>query len=355
MIFWLLKRFSSALPTLFCIVVLAWILSKNLPGDAAERWVSAHISPSLSGLEIKKSIEQKRIEFGLNLPLFFFSIEPYNPNGWQKLIPFIKWNGTNNQFAKDMYKLISLKWGRSVQDNRYVSQKISTNLKYTTLIVLPAYLISFFIAIPIGLSLNNKLNKNASWRNIVLRICFFFIATPSYLLSIFLILFLANPNILYLFPEGGIKPVGLLNPTILDSFPFVVLPMLSIILPLSSFFIILLKDYSEQESNKLYITTAKSKGLSTKTILRKHLFPNSLAPIITSAGVLLPTLLSGSIIIERIFNIPGMGSEMLQACFTSDYPMVIVLFSLYGFLTIFGVILSDFFIILTNPQLSFKN
>lgn len=354
MLLWLLKRLSVAIPTFFVITILAWILTKNLPGDAAERWVASHISQSLSGDEIKGLIIKKKIEFGLYKPLFFFNIKQCSPTGWKRFVTCFVWNGTDNQFAQDMYKLFSFNWGKSLVDNRPVSLKLKSNLKYTLAIILPSYLISFLIAIPIGLRLNTDLYLNQFWSRFIQKVCLFFITTPSYILSICLILLFANPNLFYWFPEGGIKPVGEINPGFLDTIPFLTLPILSITLPLTSFFIILLKDYSQEQTKKPYILTAKSKGLPIQFIVNRHLFPNSLTPLITTLGVLLPSILSGSVILEQIFNIPGMGSEMIQACFSSDYPMVLVVFSFFGLLTIIGVLLSDFLIILANPKLSFN-
>ncbi len=101
-----------------------------------------------------------------------------------------------------------------------------------------------------------------------------------------------------------------------------------------------------------YVKTARAKGLKESTILFKHIFPNILFPLITIFGQTLPILFGGSVIIESIFNIPGMGLEMYESVVNFDYPMIVAIFTIIGFLTILGYLISDILYAIADPRLN---
>ena len=103
-----------------------------------------------------------------------------------------------------------------------------------------------------------------------------------------------------------------------------------------------------------YIRTARAKGLSEKIVILKHALRNSLLPIITVFAAVFPLAVGGSIIIEVIFTIPGMGLEMFIAIKNQDYPMIIAFFTLAGFLTMVGYLVSDILYAVVDPRISYK-
>ena len=103
--------------------------------------------------------------------------------------------------------------------------------------------------------------------------------------------------------------------------------------------------------NSDFIRTAYAKGLSGNTVLWKHAFRNTLITLITLFSGLLPSLVGGSIIVEHIFNIPGMGTLSLLALSSRDYPLQMVLFTFTGFLTLLGILLSDISYTLADPRI----
>lgn len=104
-----------------------------------------------------------------------------------------------------------------------------------------------------------------------------------------------------------------------------------------------------------YIRTARAKGLPERVVIFKHAFRNALIVLITLFAGLLPGLVAGSIIIEYIFNIPGMGSLSMMALSSRDIPLLMALFAFGGFLTLSGILLSDLLYVIADPRISFES
>jgi peptide/nickel transport system permease protein len=102
-----------------------------------------------------------------------------------------------------------------------------------------------------------------------------------------------------------------------------------------------------------FVRTGRAKGLSESVLAWKHAFRNSLLPLITISGQILPGLIGGSVILETIFSIPGMGLLAWQALNYRDYPLMIALFMLSGLLTLVGLLLSDMLYPLADPRIRF--
>ena len=105
--------------------------------------------------------------------------------------------------------------------------------------------------------------------------------------------------------------------------------------------------------NQDYIRTARAKGLSEKKVILKHALRNSLLPIITVFAAIFPMAIGGSIIIEVIFTIPGMGTEVFNSVINGDYPMIITVFTISGFLTMIGYLVSDILYSVADPRISY--
>ena len=103
-----------------------------------------------------------------------------------------------------------------------------------------------------------------------------------------------------------------------------------------------------------YVRTARAKGLSEKRVIWRHVFPNSLIPLITLMASLLPALLGGSIVIEKIFSIPGLGKLSFQALVEKDYTMIMAMVSLNAVLLVCGNLLSDLLYGVVDPRVTIE-
>jgi peptide/nickel transport system permease protein len=103
-----------------------------------------------------------------------------------------------------------------------------------------------------------------------------------------------------------------------------------------------------------YIRTARAKGLGEGKVVMKHALRNSLLPIITVFANIFPLAIGGSVIIETIFTIPGMGFEIYNSILNSDYPMIVAVFTIIGFLTMLGYLIADILYAVVDPRISYK-
>ena len=99
-----------------------------------------------------------------------------------------------------------------------------------------------------------------------------------------------------------------------------------------------------------YIRTARAKGLSEKAVIWKHAFRNSLFPLITIFGTVLPAAFAGSVIVEKIFNITGMGWLMLSSITARDWPVVYAILMIAAILTMLGLLIADILYVLVDPR-----
>lgn len=102
-----------------------------------------------------------------------------------------------------------------------------------------------------------------------------------------------------------------------------------------------------------YVRTARAKGLSNRVVIYKHALRNALIPIITLLAAILPNLVGGSVIVETIFSIPGMGFLSYEALVARDYPMIMAVFTISAILTLLGMLISDILYSVADPRISY--
>ena len=103
-----------------------------------------------------------------------------------------------------------------------------------------------------------------------------------------------------------------------------------------------------------FIRTARAKGLSERLVIFRHALRNSLIPIVTLMADLVPALIGGSIVIETIFAIPGMGQLSWEAVTSRDYPLVMAIFTISAFLTLLGILMADFLYTVVDPRITYE-
>jgi peptide/nickel transport system permease protein len=104
----------------------------------------------------------------------------------------------------------------------------------------------------------------------------------------------------------------------------------------------------------LYVFSARTRGLTEKRVLFKHVLPNVLLPLVTLIGAAIPGLFSGAVVIEAIFSIPGMGQELLNATLNNDVNLVVGILTISGALTILGYLISDALYAIVDPRIKLE-
>ncbi|MES2763717.1 MAG: ABC transporter permease [Bacteroidota bacterium] len=381
-----IKRTLWFIPTLFAVTAIGFILLANAPGDPVNILVSSNSSSGsikTSGdLEIQRTFWRKKL--GLDLPLFYFSItklsEPdtlykvYDEkklkeiktkialNGsYKNYIPKIVWYGFQNQYHQWLFGgpnskgIIRGDFGISYMKKEPVISILKDKLIWSVFFSVVSILLAYAISIPIGMRMAEK--PESKFTKFTQLTLFVLYSLPSFFVGVLLLMLFANPDVLSIFPPSGIKPIegysdnASLLSKFIDSVPYMILPLICYTYS-SLAFISRLTATSINEQLRLdYIKTAKAKGLPDKKVLWKHALKNSALPLITVFSSVFPAIIGGSVIIESIFSIPGMGLETVKAIVSQDYPIVIAVITLSSILTIFSYLLADMLYAWVDPRI----
>jgi peptide/nickel transport system permease protein len=175
-----------------------------------------------------------------------------------------------------------------------------------------------------------------------------------------LLMTFANPDVFNIFPANGIKPAigypegaGMWD-KLLISWPYMVLPLVCYTYSSLAFLSRTMRVAVLEVTTQDFIRTARAKGLSYYMVIYKHAFRNALLPIITVFANVFPLAVGGSVILEYLFGIPGMGPEVLTAVQTKDYQMIVAVFTLSGFMTLIGYLVADILYAFADPRISFS-
>ena len=191
-------------------------------------------------------------------------------------------------------------------------------------------------------------------------IFFMLYSMPSFWLATLLLMTFANPDMLHLFPASGVKPAlgypesASLFQKIKASIPYIILPLICFTYSSFGFLSRIMRGAMLEVLEQDYIRTAYAKGVPENTVIWKHALRNALLPIITVFANVFPAAIGGSIIIESIFTIPGIGSEAVYAIQNNNYPVIIAALTISGFLTLLGYLISDILYAIVDPRISFK-
>lgn len=218
-----------------------------------------------------------------------------------------------------------------------------------------SFFIAYMIAIPLGVYCVR--NRN-TWKDRgVSTFLFLLFSIPSFVMAMLVMTFLCNPEFLYLFPTSGVSSDGAENwpfwERALDYAYHLTLPTLVFSYTGVAFLSRQMRVAMLDTVDRDYIRTARSKGVSERKIIWRHALRNSILPIITHFASLLPHIISGSVILESIFAIPGIGRLAIQATLSYDHPVLLAILTLAGIFTLLGILISDILYAVADPRISF--
>jgi peptide/nickel transport system permease protein len=285
----IVRRMLDAVPTLLLVLTLVFLAMRVLPGD-----------PALAVLGENATAEQLadfRHKIGYDLPL------------WQQYVSFIVNSATFN-------------FGNSFANNFSVGQLVRLNLPYTVELTIAATLIGTLIAIPLGVASAVNRGKAVDTTSRVFSLVGY--AVPDFFLGAILLIVFAL--------DLGWFPINGGGDGFSDRLWHLALPAFALGLIKAAFVSRLTRSSLLEVSRKDYVRTARAKGASERRVIYRHALRNALLPIVTGLGLSILSTLSGSVAIELIFGRPGLGSMLVGAIETRDYPVIqagIVVFSLF--------------------------
>jgi peptide/nickel transport system permease protein len=314
MIKYVFKRILSTIPVLLLVSVLVFLFLHLIPGDPVRILVGVRGSP--------EQIEQLTKQFHLDKPL---------------AIQYLIW----------INKVLKGDLGISIRSNVAVTKLIMSRLPVTASLATFAMLFALAIAISAGVIASAK--RNTFYDFIVMVFANLGVSIPQFLMGILLILFFALT--LSILPSIGYKsffesPLGY--------FRHMILPASALGVSIAASITRVTRSQMIDVLGQDYIKTARSKGVRESRVIMKHAFKNALLPVVTLAGMFYASTLGGTIIIEEIFALPGIGRLALQSIFNRDYPVVqgVVLF--VAVINVAFNLIIDILYRYLNPKIEFK-
>jgi len=317
------------IPTLLGITIMVFAISRFAPGDP----VSLSMGPSgQMDAERAADVRDARMKlYGLDKPVHV-------------------------QYAKWLGRVVRLDFGDSIKHHRPVLDLIKERLPITITLNLLAFIIIYSVSLPLGVlsAVNHKrfLDRASS---VVL---FMLWALPSMWVGQMMIGYLCGPTFVDWFPPAGLSSN---NAAAMPFFPWLADRAWHLVLPVICLsyagFAYLTKQVRAGMLDNLrmdYVRTARAKGLSNSVVVFRHAFRNSVIPVITIMATLLPAMFGGSVIIESLFSIPGMGRLAFEAVTTRDYNIVMAIATVAGALNLVGMLFGDIAYALADPRISFE-
>ncbi len=326
------------IPTLLGITVVTFAIIRLAPGDPVELNITTGPTASGEGGGSDKAradiVRKAKIELGL-----------LDREG--KPIPLWK------QYGTWVARTVTLDFGRSFKDQRRVVEKIAEALPVTMMLSLTSILIAYLVAVPIGVF--SAVRRNTADDHVVSTILFLLWSVPSFLAGTLLILTLGRQGIL---PFVGLhspqsERLGYL-PYLWDHAAHVVMPLACLTYASFAALSRFVRTGMLENLRLDYVRTARSKGLPERDVVLRHALRNSLIPVVTIMGNILPQLIGGSVIIESIFTVNGMGYLGFQSILSRDYPVIMAITTFAAVLTMLGILVSDVLYCVVDPRISLQ-
>jgi peptide/nickel transport system permease protein len=315
--------------TFVIITMLIYILIRNIPGTP--------LTMNLAEVDPSKRISKEDLEllnkaYGLDKPVL-------------------------QAYGEWLIKVPMGDWGISFRFRTSVLGLISQHLGPTLLLSVTSFIITYLLAIPIGLFMTRRSGR---WDERALSVLFYMLySLPVYVAALWLLYFfyLRLQGTPFQLPPGMTSDnFASLSPTgkLMDLGRHLILPLFCYSYGALAFDTRFIKSNMEEVIRQDYIRTARAKGLDNRTILWRHAFRNTLIPFVTLIGLTLPGLISGAVILETIFNWPGIGRLFLEALTYRDYPLIMGLTLMFTLATLVSQLLADVLYAFVDPRITYQ-
>ncbi|MCI7238908.1 MAG: ABC transporter permease [Anaerococcus sp.] len=311
----IVKKLLSILLTLFFVSLLIFLVFQIIPGNPARIILGTEADPA-QVLALER-------ELGLDKPIS------------QR---YIEWIGG----------LLRLDMGESLKYRVPVSELFLKKLPVTLYISLFSLFLSLIIAIPLSIQITLKSDK--WYASIITAITQLGISIPSFWMAFMLIYIFAVKLGIFNTLSNNVMAGGFL-----DKLKNFFLPSLAIAIPNIATIIRYMQAAILDEMNKDYVRTARMKGLTIREILYKHVLKNALIPVITVIGMSLTSSVGGSLIVENVFALPGVGSLIVSSISSRDFPLIQSVVVAVAFLVIFINLIIDILYGIIDPRIRSGN
>lgn len=300
---YIVKRLLLAVVTIFLIITITFFTMNAIPGGP-------FLSEKSPSPEVMAALEAK---YGLDKPL-------------------------GEQYVTYLKGVLRFDFGPSLKNR---GQTVVDIIKAQFPMSAKLGLIAAVLAIVIGLALGAlaAVNRNKFLDKLIQVLSSAFVAMPSFIVASLLLIFLCVQ--VSLFPPNGLTPAGQ------------VLPIITLSLYPMSYITRLTRSSMLDVLGQDYIRTARAKGVSERKVVFKHALRNAIIPVITYAGPMIAYILTGSLVVEKIFSVPGLGSKFVSSIINRDYPMIMGTTIFLATLVILMNFVCDILYKVVDPRIDF--
>ncbi|MGC1273604.1 MAG: ABC transporter permease [Planctomycetaceae bacterium] len=329
---YLLRRLLLMVPTMLGIIVLSFLIMKLAPGDPASLKFAA--SGQGAGLDAQRGTEQAiekfRERYALDRPL------PVQFGYFLKRL-----------FTLD---LIYFQWSTTIWDRFLPALWVTLQLNLIVIVL------TYLIAVPLGIF--SAAYPRARLDSLVTIGLFVLYSLPSFWVADLLRIWFGSPDSWIRFPILGLRSDGYhlmsTGERFLDYVHHLVLPVFCLTYGLLAYLSRQMRAGMLEVMRQDYIRTAEAKGASKTRVILVHALRNGLFPVITLFATVLPFLIGGNVIIEYVFNIPGMGRLAYHAVLMREYDAAMATLIVSALLTLAGILVSDLLYVVVNPRVSLE-
>jgi peptide/nickel transport system permease protein len=325
MLTYTLRRLAYIVPTLFGITIVTFLIINLAPGDPVTVAIQGGSMQAQFSREAYESMLQL---YGLDQPVH---------------VRYITW----------LKRLLTFDFGDSFRTHRPVISLILERLPATLALNIASLFTALLIAIPLGLY--SAVRQNSLFDKINGTVLYMLYSLPDFWVALLLIiLFGVKLKILPLYGMEAIgsKDLGFFGYW-LDRARHMVLPTMCLTYGSLAFLSRFIRGSTLEVIRQDFVRTARAKGLEEERVVFNHVFRNTLIPILTLLGLLLPTLISGSIILEAIFSWPGIGALFYDSVLARDYPTVMGLSFITSLLVLISTLIADLLYAWADPRVTY--
>lgn len=315
----IVRRIFTSFLILFLVISFIFVLIRLSPGDPSQKYLSHSKSHELSEL-VKKN-------YGLD-----------------KSLPV--------QYGLFVSNFLQGDLGYSYNFRDSVLNVLSNYAPFTIFFSIVAIILRFFAGLI--LAYISFKNINGFVDNLLKKINFVFYASPTFVVGVlFLLIFSANLN---LFPSSGLRSFNHDNLNFLgkmfDYLSHLTLPVLTLVLCRMPLYFFYIRNGLENENQKDYVLYLRSNGIEERKIFSKHILPNAVSPLLAVAGIELGLLFGGTLFIEVVFGLPGIGRLTVDSIASRDYPLIVGCCFFAGFMMLISTLLMDIVRLFIDRRLS---
>ena len=331
MFIYLIRRILLSIPTFIGITLVTFIIINSAPGGPIEQKLQKIREGGKNANISQEILDSLAKQYGFDKPLH---------------VRYWLWLKNISRFD----------FGDSFSYQEPVMDVISSKFPVSLQFGIASLLLTYIICIPLGVK--KAISAGGVFDQVSGIVLYIMVSIPPLVLGIFLIVWFAGGSYFDWFPIGGIKSDGYaelsLVGRILDRVYHFILPLTCYVMGGFTELSMLVRNSMLDVIKSDYIRTARAKGLSNKIIYFKHALRNALIPVATGLGGFLRVFLAGSLIVETIFNLDGIGLLGYQSILSRDYNVIMGLTFISSLLLLVGNMMSDFIYVLVDPRIDFK-